>query len=130
MLEQAEKNLIGYPSGTKSLLQAIRKGDLSGFANALCSHMIVDEKYEHAISVALGEYADAVLLKKNAEPNKALSLLESEQNGRTAIIPESWIKHTPKVEKPVHKACIGNALDIIEYPAELKCSMNYCSPEY
>ena len=64
MLEQAEKNLIGYPSGTKSLLQAIRKGDLSGFANALSSQMIVDEKYEHAIGVALGEYTDAILLKQ------------------------------------------------------------------
>ena len=119
MLEQAEQNLIGYPSGTKSLLQAIRKGDLSGFANALSSQMIVDEKYEHAIGVALGEYTDAILLNKNTDPNKALSMLESEQNGRTAIIPEGWIKSTPKVEKPGHKACIGNALDCIQYPSEL-----------
>jgi len=57
--------------------------------------MIVPEKYEHAIGVALGEYADAVLLKKNTEPNQALALLENEQSGRTAIIPESWIKRTP-----------------------------------
>ena len=120
MLEQAEKNLVGYPSGAKSLLQTIRKGDLAGFTNALSSNLIVPEKYEHAISVALGEYADAVLLKKNVEPNQALLLLESEQSGRTAIIPESWIKHTPKVTKPVHEGCIGNGLDVIEYPVELK----------
>jgi chromosome segregation protein len=119
MLEQAEKNLIGYPSGTKSLLHAIRNGDLSGFANALSSQMIVDEKYEHAISVALGEYTDAILLKKNSDPNIALSMLQMEQNGRTAIIPEGWIKSTPKVEKPDHKACIGNALDFIQFPGEL-----------
>jgi chromosome segregation protein len=119
MLEQAERNLIGYPSGTKSLLQAIRKGDLSGFTNALSSQMIVDEKYEHAIGVALGEYTDAILLNKNSDPNKALSMLEIEQNGRTAIIPEGWIKSTPKVQKPDHKACIGNALDCIQYPREL-----------
>lgn len=120
MLEQAEKNLVGYPSGAKSLLQTIRKGDLPGFTNALSSHMIVAEKYEHAISVALGEYADAVLLKKNTEPNQALTLLENEQSGRTAIIPESWVKNTPKVVKPDHEACVGIGLDIIEYPPEMK----------
>ncbi len=119
MLEQAENNLIGYPSGTKSLLHAIRNGDLSGFANALSSQMIVDEKYEHAISVALGEYTDAILLKKNSDPNIALSMLQNEQNGRTAIIPEGWIKSTPKVVKPDNKACIGNALDCIQFPSEL-----------
>jgi chromosome segregation protein len=119
MLEQAENNLIGYPSGTKSLLHAIRNGDLSGFANALSSQMIVNEKFEHAISVALGEYTDAILLKKNSDPNIALSMLQMEQNGRTAIIPEGWIKSTPKVEKPDHKACIGNALDCIQFPNEL-----------
>ena len=119
MLEQAEKDLVGYPSGAKSLLQTIRKGDLAGFTNALSSNLIVPEKYEHAISVALGEYADAVLLKKNVEPNQALSQLESEQSGRTAIIPEGWIKHTPRMAKPVHEACIGNGLDLIEYPVEL-----------
>jgi chromosome segregation protein len=120
MLDQAEKNLVGYPSGAKSLLQTIRKGDLSGFTNALSSQMIVPEKYEHAISVALGEYADAILLKKNTEPNQALTLLENEQSGRTAIIPESWIKHTPGVVKPHHDACIGTGLDLIEYPGEMK----------
>lgn len=120
MLEQAEKNLIGYPSGTKSLLQTIRKGDIAGFANALSSQMVVEEKYEQAISVALGEYADAVLLKKDSEPYQALSLLENDQSGRTAIIPEGWIKYSHRITKVDHEACIGTGLDLIEFPVEMK----------
>jgi chromosome segregation protein len=120
MLEQAEQNLVGYPSGAKSLLQSIRKGDLGGFASALSSQMIVAEEYEHAIGVALGEFADAILLNKNSEPDKALLILESEQNGRTAIIPEGWIKSTAKIKNPDKQGCIGVALDLISYPDELK----------
>ncbi len=120
MLEQAELNLVGYPSGAKSLLQSIRKGDLGGFASALSSQMIVAEEYEHAISVALGEFADAILLSKNSDPDKALLILESEQNGRTAIIPEGWIKSTAKLKIPDKQGCIGVALDLIRYPDELK----------
>ncbi len=120
MLEQAEKNLIGYPSGTKSLLQSIRRGDLAGFTNALSSQMVVAEEYEHAIVVALGEFADAILLNKKSDPDKALAILENEQNGRTAIIPEGWIKSKAKLQKPDIKGCIGVALDLVKFPEEYK----------
>ena len=118
MLEQAEKNLVGFPSGAKSLLESIRRGDITGFASALSSQMIVAEEYERAISAALGEFTDAVVVRQNSDADKSLSFLESSQHGRTALLAEGWIKPRPKYDKTSSPACIGNALDLIKYPKE------------
>lgn len=118
ILEQAEKNLVGYPSGAKSLLQSIRRGDIAGFASALSGQMVVAEENEQAISAALGEFTDAVVVRKNSDADKSLSFLESSKNGRTALLAEGWVKPQPKYDKVAHPACIGNALDLVKYPEE------------
>jgi chromosome segregation protein len=116
LLEQAEKNLVGYPSGAKTVLQAIRKGEIDGLAAALSSQMVVEDKFDLAISAVLGEFTDAVVVKESIDVQKSLASLENDPTGRTAII------HQPKTQHAAasslnHPKIVARAIDRVKFPA-------------
>jgi chromosome segregation protein len=89
VLEQAERALSGYGSGAKLLLEAARQSKLKGVRGALSSLLEVPAEYETAISAALGEYLDAVILN-DEDLDAALEKLAG-QNARAALLPLSHI---------------------------------------
>ena len=84
VLVQAEIALSGYAEGTRILLQAVRDGKLSGKNGALNQYLDVSPNYETAITAALGEFLEAVLLESGVE--NALEILKIE-SGRAALLP-------------------------------------------
>jgi len=115
LLEQAEKNLVGYPSGAKTILQAIRKGEISGLAAAISSQIVVKEEYDIAISAVLGEFTDAVVVKDAEDADKSLASLENDPPGRTAIIYHTRVE-TSAPRSIDHPGIIGRAMEFIKYP--------------
>lgn len=89
VLEQAEAALTGYAQGTQILLSAARQENLPGVMGALSAFLDVPGELEPAISAALGEYLDAVLLIN--DPEGALVLLEKEA-GKGVVLPVEKIK--------------------------------------
>jgi chromosome segregation protein len=116
LLEQAEKNLVGYPSGAKTILQAIRKGEIAGLAAAISSQIVVKEEYDVAISAVLGEFTDAVVVKDAEDANKSLASLENDQPGRTAIIYHTKAE-TRNPGHVDHPWIIGKALNFVKFPS-------------
>ncbi len=92
VLEQAERSLSGFTSGTKNILDAVQKGTLSGHYEVLLSKIQVPAEYELAIASILGEVLEALILDEKADPEKVLSYLESSESARTVLLPKAWLQ--------------------------------------
>lgn len=117
VLEQAEAGLSGYAEGTRLLLEAARQSRWQGSRGALSSFLEVPAEYETAISAALGEYLDSVLLDENLD--SALDLLEKAA-ARAVLLPLKSLKP----EAPLNgvnraEGVIGPASGLIKAPPEL-----------
>jgi len=119
VLDQADKALFGYASGTQLLLKSSQKGSLKGAQGALSSQLEVPEAFETAIAAALGEYLDAVLLNDEISSRHALELL-SKESTRGALLPlDALVPIQPLSVKP-GQGVEGVAAALIQAPAALR----------
>jgi chromosome segregation protein len=124
VLDHAEASLTGYAGGTRLLLDAARQGRFSGARGALINFLEVPAELETAITAALGEYLDAVLL--DAEPDQALDLLIGEA-ARGALLPLSQIKlaaQKPHPPEPDDADVLGLAARLVKAPEELRPALD------
>jgi chromosome segregation protein len=119
VLEQAEKSLIGYSEGTKILLEAARKARLTGAEGALSSLIESPVEFEIAITAALGEFLDAVLLNDNSSPDEALDLVQS-AGVRSTLLPKMDLKPEPELVVQTGDGVLGVASTLVEVSPELK----------
>ncbi len=85
VLQQAEAALSGYSEGSKSILEDSRAGKLPRGIEPLSQHLVVEEQYEKALSAALGELADLLIVPSNAR-EVVVSYLESNEKDRVALV--------------------------------------------
>ncbi len=118
VLKQAEAALSGYSEGSKTVVEASRKGHLPAGIEPLSKYLLVDEKYEKAISAALGELAD-LLIVPSGEEDILIEYLESGKNDRVALLtagnPPSQ-NYNPQIKKT--KGVLGYANELIQVDAE------------
>ncbi|MGC8856205.1 MAG: chromosome segregation protein SMC [Anaerolineae bacterium] len=119
VLEQAEQSLAGYAEGARFLLQAARQSRLKGARGALSSAIEVPAELETAITAALGDGLDAVLLD-SGEVETALQLLEDDEAGRAALLPLEALSNEMPFSPPDDPAVLGLAARLVEVPAELR----------
>lgn len=124
VLEQAEQSLAGYADGAKLLLDAARQSKLGGAHGALSAALDVPAELEVAISAALGEYTDAVLLTSGRDAEQALALLDSDQSGRASILPLDWLSPAEPLKTKPDVNCLGVASDLVKAPAELRPALD------
>ncbi len=119
VLEQAEAALSGYASGTRLILQAVRQNRLSGTRGSLNTFLEVAPEFEKAISAALGDFLDAVIL--DSDPDEAMDFLESE-SGRGVLLPLKHLRlEAPKISPLKNDDRVfGEAAELVSSPAELK----------
>ena len=114
VLIQAEAALSGYSEGSKSVVAASRKGRLPTGIEPLSKYLIVEEKYENAISAALGEFADLLIIPSGGE-EIVIEYLESGKNDRVALLTganPAAQKHDPRILRI--NGVIGFADDLIQ----------------
>lgn len=117
VLRQAEAALSGYSEGSKFMVEASRKGRLPAGIEPLSKYFMVDEKYEKAISAALGELADILIIPSGGE-DIVIEYLESGENDRVALLTtgnQSTQKRDPRLLEI--KGVLGYADDLIQMDA-------------
>ena len=119
VLEQAEHTLSGYMGGTRLLLQAARQAQLGGVRGAFSNVIDVPAELEIAITAALGEYLDGVLLELG--PEQALDLLEKESS-RGVILPLKNLKPGLPLASPsqTEAGILGIAADLVHTTPEYR----------
>ncbi len=118
VLEQSEQSLAGYAEGARYLLDAARQSKLSGARGALSAALDVPAELEVAIAAALGDTLDAVLLDAD-QLEEALSLLESDDAGRAALLPLDE-RNSMLLHKPDDENCLGVASELVRVPDEVR----------
>ena len=118
VLEQAEQSLAGYAEGARYLLDAARQFKLKRTRGALSALLDVPAELETAISAALGDTLDAILLEAD-EIEDALQLLEADEAGRAVLLP---IEHLSRetLSNPGDNDCIGVASELVNVSDELQ----------
>ena len=119
VLEQAENALTGYAAGTRLLLQAARKERLEGVLGAVSSVIDVPAELEVAVSAALGEYLDSILLED--DPAQALDLLGKAAT-RGVLLPIKSLKPTPFRQSSMieERDCLGIAADLVNVKPQFR----------
>jgi len=121
VLEQAEQSLAGYAEGARFLLDAARQLKLKGARGALSAALDVPAELETAISAALGDSLDAILLDAN-EIEDALQLLESDDSGRAVLLPLEN-NSLSLLAKPNDNDCLGIASELINVNDETRAAV-------
>jgi chromosome segregation protein len=118
VLEQAEESLAGYAEGARYLLDAARQMRLRGARGALSTSLDVPAELETALTAALGDTLDAILLDSE-DVEQALQLLEADESGRAALLPlDGPLRQA--FSKPTDEAVLGFASELVNAPAELR----------
>jgi chromosome segregation protein len=117
VLEQAEQSLAGYAEGARFLLDAARQFRLKRMRGALSALLDVPAEFETAISAALGDTLDAILLDAD-EIEDALQLLETDEAGRAVLLPVEHLSREP-LPKPNDDDCLGVASELVRVSDEL-----------
>lgn len=118
VLEQAEQTLAGYAEGARYLLDATRQAKLQGAQSALSAALEVPAELETAITAALGDALDAVLIETD-QLEDALQLLESGDASRAALLPAH---HTAEIlsAPSASEAILGVASELVGVSNEYK----------
>ncbi|MCB2202966.1 chromosome segregation protein SMC [bacterium] len=113
VLLQAEAALSGYSEGSKTLLDQSRKGSLPKDIVPLSQHIVVEEQYEKALSAALGELTD-VLVIPSTGMDAIVPYLESNEADRVALVlSESNGNGKPSGSLLNREGVIGLASDLV-----------------
>lgn len=121
MLQQSKQALAGYSEGAKAVLDSVRQKSLKIHLSSLISQIIVPQAYEAAITAALGEVIDLLVLKDSGVSLKILDELESKTSDRIAIIASKSEKGLATAITPSKfLQGIPNAVDLIQSSEELK----------
>jgi chromosome segregation protein len=125
VIEQAEASLAGYAEGARLLLDAARQSRLSA-RGALSASLDVPAELEVAISAALGDSLDAILLS-NDSVEEALALLEQGE-GRAALLPLDNVQEKPGFSEkpgfyvPDDPDCLGVAAALLNTNEDLRAA--------
>lgn len=130
ILDQAERMLTGYGEGTRQLLQAVRQQRLNGKNGALSQYLAVPAQFEQAISAALGDFLQAVIVVDDL--SNALDIMD-EISGRVALV-DAGLTRFGKLLAPSdfgleelvtsQEGWLGVAADLVQTTAELRPIVN------
>ena len=85
VLNQAEAALSGYSEGSKSIVESSQHGRLPRGIVPLSKFIMVEERFERAISAALGELTDLLVVPSGGK-EVLIKYLENKDNDRVSLV--------------------------------------------
>jgi chromosome segregation protein len=117
VLRQAEESNSYLNKSAQNIMKANRQGRLSGKYQSLMRQLEVEPEYEKAITAALGEFLDGILLQNEIEVEEILKFLENDEKGKAVLLPRNLLRSHP-VEKAHQTDGLLNAIDLVSTNAE------------
>lgn len=94
VLSDVEKNMVGYFSSVKSVVQAAKVGKLSGIRGTVADILSVDKKYAVAIETALGNALQNIIVDNEETAKRCIRYLKETNGGRATFYPLTSVKGT------------------------------------
>ncbi|OJX47077.1 MAG: chromosome segregation protein SMC [Chloroflexi bacterium 44-23] len=119
VVEQAEASLSGLNIGTKTIMEAAKSGQLNGKFRPLSGFLDVPKQYEPAVSAALGEFIEAIVIIDGSNPSAMIDLLTVSENGRAVILPVNQLRQAKNEILPQGPGVIGVAQELFQWEKEI-----------
>lgn len=101
LIKQSRESMAGFSDGAKSLLKSSREKKLRNELTDLATQIEVPEEYETAISAALGEAVDVLIVRDQALSSNILNEFSNRLDDRVAILGQDLnSKSKQRVEFP------------------------------
>ncbi len=119
LLVTAKKNLEGFKTGTKKLLNTIQEKKVKGTIELLLSCIKVESGYEKAVAAVLGDATEGLVLDRTMDLKGILSLIREAGESHSILIPQSYIRS--EKAGPVKKLSgCRSALDFVQAAPEYR----------
>lgn len=119
----------GTAPSTRSLMRAVRKGELKGEYYTVAQILTVPEPLQRAIEAALGGNANDVITPTEADAKHAIEWLKQNNAGRVTFLPMDLLKTespAPPHRKPVPDSPQkGSAADLVQYDAKFRPAVEW-----
>ncbi|MDO8461352.1 MAG: chromosome segregation protein SMC [Deltaproteobacteria bacterium] len=125
-LADLERNFEGYQEGVRSVLRARKSGGkMTGILGVVADYVESPPQYEAAVSAALGEKLQSIIVKSHEEGVDAISYLKTEGQGRSTFIPLG-IRETHQDPFPHHEeGVIGPLANLINVKGDFAKLSHY-----
>ncbi len=123
VLQSAKKNLEGFKTGTKKILNSFQQKKLPGSFELLLSCLRVDNGYEKAVSAILGDAAEGLVLDSTIDLQHVLSIIQDAGDSHSIIIPKALLKEKQAAAKNAMMGC-RLLSDFIQATKEYQTIMN------
>ncbi len=86
-IEELEATLEGHVPGTRAVVEAGARGDLSGLHGVVSNLIDVDERYARALDVAFGAGLSNIVTATSEDAERAVAYLREREAGRATFLP-------------------------------------------
>jgi chromosome segregation protein len=86
-IEELEANLEGHVPGTRAIVEAAARGELSGLHGVVSNLIEVDEQYARALDVAFGAGLSNLVTASSEDAERAVQYLRERELGRATFLP-------------------------------------------
>ncbi|MCW5934172.1 MAG: chromosome segregation protein SMC [Fimbriimonadia bacterium] len=117
----------GAAPGARNLLQAVKKGELTGEFRTVAQVLTVPPQLQRAIEAALGGSQNDILTPSETMAKAGIEWLKKNQAGRATFLPLDLLTPTRATFKPAsaNETILGIASDLIDYPVEAKPAVEW-----
>jgi chromosome segregation protein len=86
-IEELEANLEGHVPGTRAVLEAVSRGELTGIVGVVSQLVRVDQAYARALDVAFGAGLSNIVTHRAEDAERAIAYLRRREQGRATFLP-------------------------------------------
>ncbi len=86
-IEELENSLEGHVPGTRAVVEAWQRGELSGIENIVSNLVTTQERYAHAMDVAFGARLSNVVTTTSEDAERCVEFLNRKLAGRATFLP-------------------------------------------
>jgi len=116
-IEELEANLEGHVPGTRAVLEAVTRAELSGVLGVVSNLIRVDETYARALDIAFGAGLSNLVTETSEDAQHAIALLREREAGRATFLPLDTLGNRtgrPLADTPRLPGVIGYAHTLVE----------------
>jgi chromosome segregation protein len=86
-IEELENALEGHVPGTRAVVEAQQRGELTGIEGIISNLISIDERYARAMDVAFGARLSNIVTRTTSDAERAIEYLNRSELGRATFMP-------------------------------------------
>ncbi len=86
-IEELENALEGHVPGTRAVIEAKNRGELSGIEGIVSNLITTDERYARAMDIAFGARLSNIVVTSSEDAERAIDFLQRKEAGRATFLP-------------------------------------------